>query len=323
MARFARQETEGGSGQAPAPAAPDDTSARTAGRSLPTNAEIADALDRVADLLEAQEANRFRVRAYREGARTVRARGESIAELLGSGGRQALEELPGIGKSLAAAIGELAATGRMRLLDRLMGDASPEGLFRVVPGIGAELARRIHATLHVETLEELELAAHDGRLEHVPGFGLRRTRAVRDALEAILSRSSRRRSRLLVDRQRRGIQRLLWNDAPSVAALLDVDREYRERAKAGTLRRIAPRRFNPTGAAWLPILHTEREGWAMTALYSNTARAHALERWRDWVVIHYERDGEDGQCTVVTEVRGPRAGRRVVRGREGEAGLRG
>ena len=81
---------------------------------------------------------------------------------------------------------------------------------------------------------------------------------------------------------------------------------------------IAPRRFNPEGRAWLPILHTHREGWEMTALFSNTARAHEMGRTQDWVVIFYTRDGNEGQCTIVNETHGPLFGRRVVRGRETE-----
>ena len=49
---------------------------------------------------------------------------------------------------------------------------------------------------------------------------------------------------------------------------------------------IAPRRFNPTGESWLPVLHTSRGDWHVTALYSNTARAHELGRTRDWVVLY-------------------------------------
>jgi hypothetical protein len=66
------------------------------------------------------------------------------------------------------------------------------------------------------------------------------------------------------------------------------------------------------------VLHAERDGWSFTALFSNTARAHELGKTQDWVVIFYSRDGDEGQCTVVTESRGPLAGRRVVRGRETE-----
>jgi DNA polymerase (family X) len=99
--------------------------------------------------------------------------------------------------------------------------------------------------------------------------------------------------------------------------LLDVDAEYRRRAAAGELPRIAPRRFNPQGEAWLPILHCERGEWHFSVLYSNTAAAHRLGRTRDWVVVYcYDGDHQEGQHTVVTETRGGLRGKRVVRGRE-------
>ena len=76
---------------------------------------------------------------------------------------------------------------------------------------------------------------------------------------------------------------------------------------------------NPHNSAWLPLLHTERAPWHFTALYSNTARAHKLDRVRDWVVIYsYDGDHVEHQRTVVTEIRGLLAGSRVVRGREEE-----
>jgi hypothetical protein len=104
-----------------------------------------------------------------------------------------------------------------------------------------------------------------------------------------------------------------------VAFVLSVDREYQDKAAAGALRTIAPKRFNPTGEAWLPVLHTKREDWDFTALFSNTQKAHELDKTRDWVVVYFHRASEpEGQCTVVTEGHGALAGRRVVRGREGE-----
>jgi len=107
-------------------------------------------------------------------------------------------------------------------------------------------------------------------------------------------------------------------ERPPVDILLDVDAEYRRRAEAGELKKIAPKRFNPEGETWLPIMHTERDGWNFTALYSNTARAHDLGQTHDWVLLYYERDGEEDQATVVTETHGPVEGKRVVRGREAE-----
>jgi hypothetical protein len=106
-------------------------------------------------------------------------------------------------------------------------------------------------------------------------------------------------------------------DQPGVDLLLEVDREYREKAHTGMLPKIAPRRFNPEGKAWLPVLHTRFGPWHFTALYSNTERAHDLQRTQDWVVIFFvDERGNEAQATVVTERRGDLTGRRVVRGRE-------
>jgi hypothetical protein len=106
---------------------------------------------------------------------------------------------------------------------------------------------------------------------------------------------------------------------PPVALLLDIDRAYRAAAAAGTLYRIAPRRFNPEHEAWLPIMHGERDGWSFTAVFSNTELAHRLGRTHDWVVVFFhEPHGPEAQATIVTEHRGPLQGLRVVRGRERE-----
>lgn len=278
-----------------------------------SNVDIADALARIADLLEAQDADGYRVRAYRRGAERVRATPERVASLYAQGGVAALDALPDIGKSLASVIAELVQTGRSTVLERLAGQVSPEDRFTTVAGIGEELAKRVHAELGIDSLEELETAAHDGRLATVSGFGPRRVRAVQQALAGILGRESARRGKAGARHAGRRESR------PDVATLLDVDREYRRKAAAGTLRKIAPRRFNPAKKAWLPVLHAERGPWSFTALFSNTARAHELGTTDDWVVIYFERDGLEGQCTVVTERGGPRAGERVVRGREDEA----
>jgi DNA polymerase (family X) len=269
------------------------------------NQAIADRLREAADLLEQQGANPFRVAAYRRAADTVAGLPEDVAGMLERTGRDGLETLPGIGRGLAAAIAEMAETGRWAQLERLRGEVAPEALFRSIPGVGPELARRLHDELHVDTLEGLELAAHDGRLERVKGIGSRRAAALRASLAAMLARTRRTPRAPAVE--------------PRVDLLLDVDAEYRRRAAAGDLPRIAPRRFNPGGAAWLPILHTDREPWHFTALFSNTARAHELERTGDWVVVYFQRDDHiEGQRTVVTETRGRLQGERVVRGREAE-----
>jgi putative hydrolase len=258
-----------------------------------------------AGLLRQQKANPFRVNAYLRAAGNLETMDADVGDILHDEGVAGLTRLPGIGTGLGAAIEEIARTGHLMRLDRLRGETSPETLFRNLPGVGPALARRIHDSLHVDTLEALELAAHDGSLAAVPGIGERRVAAIRAGLAALLGRwaSGKRRS----------------SPRPDVALLLDVDAEYRKRAAAGTLPRIAPKRFNPDGKAWLPVLHTDRADWHFTALYSNTARAHELGRTDDWVVLYYyDGDHREGQCTVVTETHGPLSGGRVVRGRESE-----
>lgn len=272
----------------------------------PLTRRIAERLWRAAELLEAQGENPHRVRAYRRAADVVAGLERPIEELWREGGTAALDAAPGIGPSLARAIAEMITTGRWAQLERLEGAVAPEALFASVPGIGARLARDIHEHLHIDTLADLELAAHDGRLLAVPGIGPRRAAQIRASLAEILTRS-------------RPWRRGAPAEEPEVAVLLDVDEDYRRRAAADDLPKIAPRRFNPEGEAWLPILHTRRGPWHLTALFSNTARAHELGRTRDWVVIYFEKDDAvSGQRTVVTETRGPSAGLRVVRGRERE-----
>ncbi len=279
----------------------------------PTNQEIAAMLEHIADLLEAQDGNPHRVRAYRNGADRVRSTGKSLAELVRSSDGDALQELPDIGSGLSRVIVNFVHKGRSDVLDRLQGDVAPERLFTQVPGIGQNLAKRIADQLDVDTLEELEQAAHDGRLAQVEGFGPKRVRNVRVSLAGMLSRAAQRRAR-----QRGQGEETEAREQPSVETLLDVDVEYRRKAAAGELTKIAPKRFNPEGKAWLPILHTEREGWDFTVLYSNTARAHELEKTHDWVVVYFERDGREDQATVVTATHGPLESKRVVRGREAE-----
>jgi hypothetical protein len=278
------------------------------------NAQVAGWLRQVAELLEAQGANPFRVGAYRRAADTVERYSGNLRALFAAEGRDGLDALPGIGAGIAAAIAEILQTGRWAQRERLLGSADPTTLFQIVPGIGPELAQRIHDTLGVETLEALEVACHEGRLREVAGVGQRRAAAIHAALGGILDRS-RLRSRAVA----RTAAASMAAAEPAVAVLLDVDREYLSNARAGSLPTIAPRRFNPEQKAWLPVLHTRRDDWHFTALFSNTAKAHELARTHDWVVLYFhDHDQAERQRTIVTEQRGVLAGRRVVRGREQE-----
>ena len=98
-----------------------------------TNARVAEVLEQVADLLEAQAASPFRVHAHRTGAETVRAAAEPLTELTAREVRAGLERLPRFGPALAALILELIDTGRLRLLDRLRGALYPEDLLASIP----------------------------------------------------------------------------------------------------------------------------------------------------------------------------------------------
>jgi DNA polymerase (family X) len=103
-----------------------------------------------------------------------------------------------------------------------------------------------------------------------------------------------------------------------VEIILEIDREYHEKAEAGKLKKIAPRRFNPDKVAWLPVMTTSHKGYKFTVMYSNTETAHKLGKTDDWVVVYYEKGKGENQCTVVTESRGSMKGKRVIRGREKE-----
>lgn len=273
-----------------------------------TNERLAQTLEEVAGLLEAQGANPFRVGAYRRGAATVRGLDRPVETILEAEGLDGLERLPGIGGSLAHALEHLVRSGRLPLLERLRGHSSPERILATVAGIGPGLAARIHEELGIETLSELQAAAYDGRLAQTPGLGEKRVRAVR---ESLAGRFARRR-----DGRARSSPAAAEQPAP-VAELLDIDREYRRKAELDRLPRIAPRRFNPTHQAWLPILHTQRGDRHYTALFSNTARAHEMGTTHDWVVI-YRDDDDHGRWTVITARFGRLRGLRIVRGAERE-----
>jgi hypothetical protein len=268
------------------------------------NTEIAARLDEVAAVLADQGANPYRVAAYRRAAATVRGWPRAVAEIAAQRGVPGLAELPDIGESIARAIYQLATTGQLPMLERLRGETDPIKLFASVLGIGRKTAERLHDELGLHTLEELELAAHDGRLERL-GIGRKRLIGIREALAGRLGRVGRR-------------EAVTGAPLPDVAEILDVDREYRAATASGSLPKIAPRRFNPSHEAWLPVLHTRRGDRHYTALFSNTARAHEFGRTRDWVILYFDGRGGERQCTVITSARRSLRGRRIVRGRERE-----
>jgi hypothetical protein len=264
-----------------------------------TNEEISQRLQQYAADLEKEGGNLYRVRAYRNAALAVLAMTRPASELLAEQGRAGLEELPGIGKSLAYTIEGLVEEGKWRTLKPADAQREPDRLFSSLPGVGPKLAEQLRDHLGLRTLEELYQAAAAGRLAEV-GVGHKRLMGLLAALEKRLAPVEPP------------------PNEPGIEELLDLDQEYRGGMAQNALPCLSPRQFNPEGERWLGILRVERSGWKMRALFSNTAQAHRLGKTRDWVVIYFERGGLRGQRTVVTETRGDLAGRRVVRGREAE-----
>jgi DNA polymerase (family 10) len=147
------------------------------------NEDIAMIFDEMADLLEIEEANPFRVRAYRNAARTIRGLGRELGEMLADG--EDLTRLPGIGKDLAAKIEEILATGHAKALDKLHKEvpASLEALLKI-PGLGPKRVKALYKELQIKTLKQLENAARQGRLSALPGFGAKTEKRILEAVGA-------------------------------------------------------------------------------------------------------------------------------------------
>ena len=145
------------------------------------NSEIASMFDHVADLLEIEGANRFRVRAYRNAANTIRDQGRNVADMLRDG--EDLSELPSIGKDLAGKIKEIVETGHLALLDEIAKEI-PEALVQVtaIPGIGPKRARALYESLDIRSLDDLTKAAEEGKIARISGFGPKTQAKIRDEL---------------------------------------------------------------------------------------------------------------------------------------------
>jgi DNA polymerase (family 10) len=154
------------------------------------NADIARIFEEIADLLEIQEANPFRVRAYRNAARTVGDVRRDLAQAIAEG--KPLPKLPGIGADLAAKIEEIAGTGTTKLLEKLHKQLPPAitALLRI-PGLGPKRVRALHRNLKVQTLDQLAEAARAGRVRELPGFAAKTEAAILQAVEAHLTKKQR------------------------------------------------------------------------------------------------------------------------------------
>ena len=148
-----------------------------------TNPEIARIFERLATLLELDEANPFRVRAYREAARVIAAESEPIAAKVDED--DGLEALPGIGKDLAQKIRDLVKTGTTALIED-MKKKFPPGLIELteIQGLGPKRVRAVYHQLGIKSRADLEQAARTGRLRDLPGFGEKLEQKILRSLEA-------------------------------------------------------------------------------------------------------------------------------------------
>jgi len=136
-----------------------------------TNIQIADALDQIADLLEFQNANPFRIRAYRNSARSVRDLAEPVDAILADPDRK-LIDIDGIGKDLALKITTLSETGTVDILKELLAEI-PESVLAMlrIPGLGPKKAAVMFNELKIKTLQQLEKACKENRVRELKGFG--------------------------------------------------------------------------------------------------------------------------------------------------------
>jgi len=148
------------------------------------NAAVARIFRELADLLEIQGANPFRVRAYRNAARTIEELPEPVAELARAGPKR-LAELPGVGTDLGGKIVEIVQTGTLAALAEVTREL-PKGLVALmrVRGLGPKKARALYDALGVSSLEELEEAARAGRIREIKGFAAKTEQHILEELAA-------------------------------------------------------------------------------------------------------------------------------------------
>ena len=154
------------------------------------NVEIADMFDRLADLLEIEDANRFRILAYRNAARTIRSYPKSMADLLQEG--QKLSDIPTVGEDLANKIRTIVDTGQLPLLDEV--EARTPGTLSdlmKIEGLGAKRVRKLYEELEIQTIEDLSRAARSGKIRELAGFGKKTEQKIRDRVERFSATSPR------------------------------------------------------------------------------------------------------------------------------------
>lgn len=146
------------------------------------NKGIADVFTGIADILDIQGENPFRVRSYRNAARTIEDLGQSLQSMVKAG--KNLEEIPGIGKSIREKIEEIISTGRSHFLEELRKQV-PAGVTELLKleGLGPKKVKILYEQLEVDSVDRLEKAALAGRLRNLGGMGLKTEEKILQAIE--------------------------------------------------------------------------------------------------------------------------------------------
>jgi DNA polymerase (family 10) len=145
-----------------------------------TKEQIADALEQIATLLELKNENPFKIRAYTNAARALETFGGNISNFQDE---EALEKIPGIGKSIAEKIRELATTGSLKFLTELQAEFPPGVLeLFTLPSLGPKKIKALYDQLKVSSIDELRKACEEGRVAELPGFGETTQQKLRDAI---------------------------------------------------------------------------------------------------------------------------------------------
>lgn len=154
------------------------------------NDVIAGQFELLADLLEIQSANPFRIRAYRNAARTISSTSDSLADLAATGGD--LTQLPGIGKDLARQIIEIAQTGKLKSLEELQ-QQIPSGVVDMlrIQGVGPKKVSVFFNELHLTSLAELKAACEAGRISQLKGFGKKTEESILQNIDQAAASASR------------------------------------------------------------------------------------------------------------------------------------
>ncbi|HDR9500524.1 TPA: DNA polymerase/3'-5' exonuclease PolX [Burkholderia cepacia] len=234
------------------------------------NAGCAAVFAEIADMLEIQGANPFRVRAYRNAARTIADYGRDIATMIANG--DDLGKIPSIGPDLASKLREIAATGTCELQQTLR-HALPGAIVELldVPGLGAKRVKALHDALHVDSLEQLRAEAKSGHVRELPGFGAKTEAHLLEAIN---------------DRLQREPQRFLLPDAAH--ALLPLLERLRAIAGVGKAVPAGSFRRRRETVGDLDILVTARDPQAVADAfvgYGEVARVLAHGKTKSSVVL--------------------------------------